>query len=291
MSIPSLKEIAPWTRRIIWINVILFALGQAYRWVAELDYTEVNPITEFMSLRVDHLLEGRVWELFTYMWVHSDFLIIHVIFNMMTLYFVGRVVEFKLGGKAFLWIYLVGGLASVGLFLFDIGVQGVVLGQSVDLSQPLVGASGAVCAVLGAFSLLVPDTKLIILFLPWPVRAIKMVKGVVWFSVLAMLVGWIPAIRESPSVGWVFSIAHSAHLGGILFGWWFFHKMCAVSEPEYVPYRPVESSSEEKPVASMNLTELRQALEPVRSKISSQGIEHLTERELEILRQGRRVFG
>ncbi|MEM6600401.1 MAG: rhomboid family intramembrane serine protease, partial [Verrucomicrobiota bacterium] len=209
MSSPPLKEIAPWTYRFIWINVIIFAAGQVF-WAV----TDANPISEWMSLRIGHLIEGKVWEVFTYMWVHSDFLIVHIIFNMMTLYFLGRLVEFKLGSRAFLWIYLLGGLASVGLFIADVGVQTLFFNQPIDLETPLVGASGAVCAVLGVFSLLAPDTKLYFMFLPWPVRAIKMVRGFVWFSAIAIFLGWIPAIRESISMGWFFSVAHSAHLGG-----------------------------------------------------------------------------
>ena len=286
MSSPPLKEIAPWTYRFIWINVIIFAIGQIF-WVV----TDANPITEWMSLRIDYLLEGKIWQIFTYMWVHSDFLIIHIIFNMMTLYFLGRYVEFKLGGKAFLWIYLVGGVASVGLFLIDVGMQGLVFNQTVDLETPLVGASGAVCAVLGVFSLLAPDTKLYLMFLPWPFRAIKMVQGLVWFSLVAIIIGWIPAIRESSSIGWLFSIAHSAHLGGILFGWWCIHKIRQSIEPEYTPYRVVDIQSNEMPPEQMNAIELRQALDPILAKISSQGMESLSDRELKILQLGRETFG
>ncbi|MEM1159149.1 MAG: rhomboid family intramembrane serine protease [Verrucomicrobiota bacterium] len=286
MSSPPLKEIAPWTYRFIWINVIIFAAGQVF-WAV----TDANPISEWMSLRIGHLIEGKVWEVFTYMWVHSDFLIVHIIFNMMTLYFLGRLVEFKLGSRAFLWIYLLGGLASVGLFIADVGVQTLFFNQPIDLETPLVGASGAVCAVLGVFSLLAPDTKLYFMFLPWPVRAIKMVRGFVWFSAIAIFLGWIPAIRESISMGWFFSVAHSAHLGGILFGWWCLRKIQNHANPPYTPYRVVSDNPPEIPPEQMNSFELRQALDPILSKLSSQGVDSLTERELKILQAGRQLFG
>lgn len=229
MSSPSLKQIAPWTRRIIWVNVIIFVIGQLF-----LATGGDNPISEHLALRVNQLMEGSLWQLFTYMWIHADFLIIHIIFNMMTLYFLGRVVEFRLGRRSFLWLYVLGGVASVGLFLLDVGIQALVLGQAVNFSQPLVGASGAVCAVLGVFSLMVPDAKLYLMFLPWPVRAVKAVRGLAWFSVIAMILGWIPAISDSSSLGWLFSIAHSAHLGGILFGWWFVSQIKSDAESAYV---------------------------------------------------------
>ncbi|MEM6885695.1 MAG: rhomboid family intramembrane serine protease [Verrucomicrobiota bacterium] len=285
MRAPKLKEIAPWTYRFIWINVILFVIGQIY-----LRTSGFNPILNIFALQIGHLFEGKLWELFTYMWVHSDYLFVHILFNMMTLYFLGRVVEHQLGGKAFLWVYLVGGLASVGLFLVDIAVQGLVFGQSVNLNEPLVGASGAVCALLGVFSLLAPNAKLFIMFLPWPVRAVKMVRGFAWFSAAAMVLGWIPVIGNSESLGWFFSVAHSAHLGGILFGWWFIRKIQASQQPEYMPYRVVTEPPKAVPPDQMNAFELRQALDPILDKISSEGIESLTREERQILEQGRRLF-
>lgn len=285
MRAPSLKQIAPWTRRILWINVLIFVVGQIF-----LATTGANPISEFMALRLSHLMEGKVWEIFTYMWVHADFLIIHIIFNMMTLYFLGRVVEFKLGGRSFLWLYILGGIASVGLFVVDIGAKSIIFGQTVDLGTGLVGASGAVCAVLGAFSLLMPDTKLVILFLPWPVRAITAVKGAVWFSIAAMGIGWIPAVHESSAVSWFFSIAHSAHLGGILFGWWFMRHLRPYNEPVYISYRPMIEDEVEIPPENMSPMMLREALDPILEKISSQGIESLSPRELEVLKCSRKIF-
>ncbi len=290
MREPTLKQIAPWTRRIIIINVVIAVLGQLF--LATLD---TNPMQTYFALRISEVLKGEFWQLFTYMWLHADDLIIHVIFNMMTLYFLGRVVEFKLGSKLYLWLYVLGGLASVGLFMVDISVQGLLLGQTVYLDRPLVGASGAVCAVFGVFSILMPDSKLSILFLPYPVRAVKAVRGFALFSVVAMVLGWVPAIADSATVGWFFSIAHSAHLGGILFGWWFFGQVSRNQRYEYTPYRMVQeeevSEGEGPEVETMNPFEIRQALDPILAKISADGIDSLTDRERRILEVGRQLFG
>ncbi|MEM6601520.1 MAG: hypothetical protein AAF649_09050, partial [Verrucomicrobiota bacterium] len=123
------------------------------------------------------------------------------------------------------------------------------------------------------------------------VRAIKMVRGFVWFSAIAIFLGWIPAIRESISMGWFFSVAHSAHLGGILFGWWCLRKIQNHANPPYTPYRVVSDNPPEIPPEQMNSFELRQALDPILSKLSSQGVDSLTERELKILQAGRQLFG
>jgi membrane associated rhomboid family serine protease len=285
-----MKQIAPWTRRIIVINVLIAVIGYLF-----LGANRPNPFQTYGALRISDLLAGDVWQLFTYMWIHADSLVIHIIFNMMTLYFVGRAVEYRLGGKNFLWLYICGGLASVGLFLVDAGIRGFLLQQSVNLDQGLVGASGAVCAVMGVFSLMVPDAKVYIMFMPWPIRAINAIKGFAIFSLIAAVLGWVPAVVNSPSVGWFFSIAHSAHLGGILFGWWFYHQAVANAEAPYTPYRSVphddEISAAEDESERMTPMEVREALTPILNKISSQGIESLTERERNILELGRRLFG
>jgi len=286
MSAPTLAEVAPWTRRIIIINCAIALLSELLS-----NFSGFNPIREWMPLRLGDFVGGAFWQVFTYMWVHAELvgvLIIHLLFNMITLYFVGKVVEYRLGSKPFLWLYLTGGLVAVSFFLVDEGFQGLVLGQIVEMERPLVGASGAVCAVLGAFSLMMPDAKVYIMFLPFPIRAITAVKGFVVFSLIATVLGMVPGLAEADSWQWLFSIAHSAHLGGVLCGWWVARHAIQRASPRQVvtpppiPFDPVEHMSPE---------EIRNALDPILDKIGAQGMEYLTARERRILERARELFG
>jgi rhomboid protease GluP len=83
------------------------------------------------------LARGEYYRLFTSMFLHAD--VIHLFFNMYTLYVIGRSIEWIFGWRRFLLIYLLGGLAGSLLTLFTI-----------DPRIPSLGASGAIFAVWAA---------------------------------------------------------------------------------------------------------------------------------------------
>lgn len=88
------------------------------------------------------VLKGCVWQLVTYAFLHADPL--HLLFNMLFLWFLGPLVEQRIGTTAFYWVYilsaLAGGVAHVVLYLL-LGGSGGAFGL------PMVGASGAMMAV------------------------------------------------------------------------------------------------------------------------------------------------
>jgi len=138
-------------------------------------------------------------QLVTHMFMHSPFGITHLLFNMMGLYFLGPHIEQVLGPKRFLIFYLACGFAAMGLhmLLSYIGYIGAV---------PVVGASGAIMGIFIAFAFLFPNTKLMLLFPPIPIKAKYMMGALVLFDVFSGVGGF--------STG----IAHFAHLGGALCG-------------------------------------------------------------------------
>jgi membrane associated rhomboid family serine protease len=133
------------TRLIVLLNVVVFAVGYSFarRIGAAEDYLRGNPLT----LQVAHLLdglgalspagliEGQWWRLVTMGFVHGGFL--HLLLNMVFLYLAGRYIEQMWGHFRYLVIYLAGLL----------GGSSLAIANSPGLS---VGASGAVCGLLGA---------------------------------------------------------------------------------------------------------------------------------------------
>jgi len=158
------------------------------------------------------------WQLLTYQFVHGGFW--HILFNMFTLYMIGKAVERQIGSRAFLKLYLLGGVFA-----------GVINLMSNVLSDvPTVGASGAVCAIVAAFGLMNPNTPLtvLILFFPITMRARTFVVGFAIITVLFALAGGG-------------NIAHIAHLGGLVFGWMYVYNILGVhkiinSGGEYVSH-------------------------------------------------------
>ena len=154
------------------------------------------------------------YQIVTHLFTHGGFL--HFFFNMFTLYMFGSVLERVWGAKRFLFFYITAGLGA--LFLFEL-VNFIQL-SSLDPSNidyitkryvlkdvPVLGASGAIYGLLVAFGMLFPNTKLMLLFPPIPMKAKYFV---------FMLIG-IELFFIKGQFGWD-NVAHFAHLGGALFG-------------------------------------------------------------------------
>ena len=179
-----MKHPAPVTRSIIIGNVVVAVL--------DVLLTLNRPgqdswIRSMLALSPSNLLDGAWWEPFTYMWLHAPpvgFWVTHILFNMLTLPIFGGPVESRLGSTRFAMLYLAGGLTAAFFFLgqawWEAGFSAVVLGQN---TQEIVGASGAVLAVVAAFAVYYPDARLFIFPIPFPIRARK---AVLFFIVLSI---------------------------------------------------------------------------------------------------------
>ena len=140
------------------------------------------------------------YQLITHMFMHGNFY--HLFFNMFALWMFGRVLESVWGGKRFFIYYFITGLGAAGLQLL------VNYIQNVDVNIPMLGASGAVFGVLLAFGMLFPNTRLMLILPPIPIKA-------KWFVIIygaAELFFGIANYSGDP-------VAHFAHLGGMLFGY------------------------------------------------------------------------
>jgi membrane associated rhomboid family serine protease len=182
----SFRNLSIW---LIAINVLVFA--------AEYVFPQVGG---YLAMTPALVLSGAVWQPFTYMFAHAN--LTHLLLNMLGLLFFGTAVEKELGSKEFLLYYLLTGLLA-GLFSF---AAFVLLGS---LYTPLLGASGAVYAVLIAYATLEPRSQILV----WgilPVRAPLMVIG---FTLIALF---------SQIFGAQSSVAHLTHLAGFGFGWLYF---------------------------------------------------------------------
>ncbi|MGH2607282.1 MAG: rhomboid family intramembrane serine protease [Anaerolineales bacterium] len=148
--------------------------------------------------------------LVTSMFLHGGWF--HVISNMWTLYIFGDNVEDRMGSSRYLAFYLLGGIVA--------GLTHVYFSPST--SAPTVGASGAIAAVLGAYFILFPASRVITLvplfFLPWLMEVPAVVFLGVWFltQVLSGLVT-IGAAGEFSNIAWW------AHIGGFAFGFLMVH--------------------------------------------------------------------
>lgn len=138
------------------------------------------------------------WQYVTYMFLHAS--VSHLFFNMFALWMFGRTLEYELGSQRFLTYYLVCG---VGAALVQMGVAWITGEYYIQL----LGASGAVMGLLLAFGVMHPNSVIMLLIPPIPMKAKYFV---IVYAVLELFLGWS---------GFRPGVAHFAHVGGMLWGW------------------------------------------------------------------------
>ncbi|MBE6359700.1 MAG: rhomboid family intramembrane serine protease [Lentisphaerae bacterium] len=225
-----------------------------------------------------------LWQLFSAGFMHADFW--HLFFNMWGLYIFGSLVAQHLNGIKFLLLYLAG--AVFGNLLF------IVCNLNPANNTGLLGASGAVCAMMTAAATMEPERRFIMLFMPFPVKTTTLVVCYTAMEILYCLSG-----RNT-------GIAHLAHLGGfiggyiimkIFFGkaliWDPLRKFSGSSRPRTATFQREENISKEDTYSfngekrtSARVTQ--KELDYLLDKLSNQGINSLSEYELERLRQARK---
>jgi membrane associated rhomboid family serine protease len=144
--------------------------------------------------------------IFSSMFMHGGWL--HIIFNMLFLWIFGNNVEDSMGKPRFAVFYLLGGVAAAA----------AQVAVSPDSTVPLVGASGAIAAVLGGYALLYPQARVLTLFFLFFIFLVEipaMILLGVW-----ILLQFLPAVGQlaTPELGGGGGVAYWAHIGGFVFG-------------------------------------------------------------------------
>lgn len=145
------------------------------------------------------------YQIITHMFMHGS--LSHLFFNMFAVFMFGPPLETMWGPKRFLYFYLFTGFGALILHMLVKFIELQYLGADpLTANVPVLGASGAVFGLLVGFGMNFPNTQLMLLFPPIPIKAKYFVAG---YAVIELFLG-----LGRFSTG----IAHFAHLGGALFG-------------------------------------------------------------------------
>lgn len=144
---------------------------------------------------------GQVWRFLTYQFVHADFL--HLLFNMLALFFFGPMIESWFGSRRFLAFFLLCGMSGAVVFTVLTFVPGLLPPL---FGYPLVGASGGIFGILVGAAMMAPKQRVMLLFPPIPMSLRTMAIFFLAFAVLSLLAG-------SGNAG-----GEAAHLGGAALG-------------------------------------------------------------------------
>jgi membrane associated rhomboid family serine protease len=205
----------PIVKNLIIINVIVY--------VAQLMLQKDFQLTSKIGLWPVESPHFQPYQFFTHMFAHSPGSIFHILFNMFNLWMFGKILENVWGAKRFLIFYLSCGIGAavlhliVGYFEFREIVNAVaqlkqegqteLAAELLNLPVYAVGASGAVMGIFVAFGYLFPNTELMIMPIPVPIKAKWLMIGLVAID----LFGGVYKVQGD-------NIAHFAHLGGAITG-------------------------------------------------------------------------
>ena len=225
------------TKNLIIINVLF--------WVASIVLPKVGvDLIPYLGLHYIGSDGFLLSQFITYMFMHDPMNIMHVLFNMFGVYMFGRILEQVWGPKRFLLFYMVTGIGAaivqqivwyvdIRPFLtaidnYNISGDNSVLSHYLNIQQGVlystetmaqakdmvlnsmitIGASGSVFGILLGFGMLFPNAPLYLMFIPVPIKAKYMVIG---YGIIELFSGVSNFSGDN--------VAHFAHLGGMLFGY------------------------------------------------------------------------
>ncbi|WP_142783736.1 rhomboid family intramembrane serine protease [Changchengzhania lutea] len=224
-----MMRISETVKHLIIINVIMF--------IGTLAIGNGTLFYDWFAMHFPKNEAFQPWQIITHMFMHGG--LMHIGFNMFALWMFGSPVEQVLGSKRFLFIYISAGLGAValqvGYYYFQylpMEEQALSLGASPqeiievfkeskvftaigpEFNQiyyaTMVGASGCIMGILAAFGMMNPEAKLMMIFLPIPIKAKYFIPGIIILDLISGITG---QSFFSPS-----NTAYMAHVGGAVTG-------------------------------------------------------------------------
>ena len=240
-----MMQISETVKHLIIINAIMF--------IGTLAIGDGNLFYEWFAMYFPQNDAFKPWQIITHMFMHGGAM--HILFNMFALWMFGSPVEQVLGSKRFLFLYISAGLGAVllqvGFYYFqyfpnynallESGLSSESIKQMLTNNETIagvsqaqvsmlksiypaynasmVGASGCIMGVMAAFGMMNPEAKLMMIFLPIPIKAKYFIPGII---ILDLISGISGQSFFSPS-----NTAYMAHVGGALTGFlimWYWKK-------------------------------------------------------------------
>ncbi len=250
--------------KLVIANVVVFILQM---FAGDLQANGLGWISYYFGLSRDGLASGYLWQLVTYMFLHAG--VIHILANMLIIYFAGRFLERVIGPKKFLMLYIIGGVAG--------GLAQIAFSPAI-----LVGASAAGFACLIAFTTIMPELQLtMLLFFIIPVRMKAKYMALGAFAVSLLFTIFPPGDN----------VGHLAHLVGCVAGWVYARFLGYGNKLPlggvFDTLKSKSKTSARPPVKDAKFTTVENEIDPILDKISKHGMQSLTPEERRILEKGR----
>jgi membrane associated rhomboid family serine protease len=268
--------------KLLLINILVFVVQSIILLFFTLGNKQeifINFLQHFYFPENLKLFITRPWTLFTYQFLHSPLGIFHILFNMLYLYFFGRILIDFLNSRNIFPLYITGGIAGALVFMITYNLAPVF--QTTD--GILVGASASVLALVVAVATLVPDFTVFLIFFG-PVK----LKYIAFAAILIDVV----SISAGSNAG-----GHLSHLGGALTGFlfiksyqkgynwfgWYFTLEDKIKNLRNKNPKVAYVNTEYKKTKSTIPDEKQKKLDAILDKISKGGYDSLSAAEKEFL--------
>jgi membrane associated rhomboid family serine protease len=188
--------------------------------VGTIEWVQMSPLQRWFSFSTSRgFFKIEFWRFIGFQFLHGG--LMHILFNMIALYFFGPMVENCLGSKRYLAFYLLCGIFGALMYLLlnlggfvvtnfvnaEISIPGLLFSSTYT---PLIGASAGVFGVLMAGAYLAPDTRVLLMFIPMRLRTL---------AYLIVIIALVQLFRQSANAG-----GEAAHLGGAAAGFYFIRR-------------------------------------------------------------------
>lgn len=187
--------------RLIVINVCVFLLLALLNIAKLFDVDITDTVIGYIAVPAQiNMLFSRFWTVFTYMFVHENFL--HILFNMLMLYWFGRIFLSYFSAKNLSGLYILGGLAGAALYILSFNTIPALIRMN---DAPMIGASASVMAIIFAVAFYKPNLEIGLLLL----GRIK----IIYVAIALFALDFIGLGSLSNPGG------HIAHIGGAILGY------------------------------------------------------------------------
>lgn len=219
-------------------------------------------VEAWFGMSVNGVARGRIWQPLTYIFVHGG--VVHLFWNMLILFFAGRLLEGIVGLRRFVFLYLLCGIGgALGAFLTG------------EPARPIIGASGSVMGILAVLMVLAPDH---------PVNAILFVIRLKWIVLVLVVMDICLALGDGALIEQAPTTARWTHVLGALTGFGAAWLWPRVVRPRLRAARVKARHRKEIEAAAARRTE-EEELDRILEKINRQGLASLDARERAVLQR------
>jgi membrane associated rhomboid family serine protease len=200
-------QTAPLTPVVKWLLIINVAVWFVFQIIME-GYFRVPFSSTFGLIPEKVIYDFQLWQLVSYMFLHSTTAVTHLLFNMLMLWFFGAELEQRWGSKFFTIYYMFSGIGAAILYCIGVGAYSYYSGSKLPLIVPVVGASGAIFGLLLAQGIIFGD-RIVYFFMLFPMKNRWFVSIMGFIQIASMMTSSVSGSET----------AYLAHLGGLASGY------------------------------------------------------------------------